>query len=101
MNAAAGRLARRDTDGNAAGELAPTTTSDRLSAADVGAKAQYKSNRGHRVRGAAPTLKSSRASRAHCDRLKARLMLGHAPRACRAKAIRLVCKGLGTHVVKG
>ena len=33
--------------------------------------------------------------------LKTRLMLGHAPRACRAKAIRLVCKGLGTHVVKG
>ena len=86
MNAAAGRLARRDTDGNVAGELAPTTTSDRLSAADVGAKAQYKSNRGHRVRGAAPTLKSSRASRAHCDRLKDKT---HA----RARSKGMPCKG--------
>ena len=101
MNAAAGRLARRDTDGNAAGELAPTTTSDRLSAADVGAKAQYKSNRGHRVRGAAPTLRAPEPAVRIATGLKARLMLGHAPRACRAKAIRLVCKGLGTHVVKG
>ena len=101
MNAAAGRLARRDTDGNVAGELAPTTTSDRLQPrmsarrrnTNLIAVTACGAPR-RRLRAPEPAVRIATG-------LKARLMLGHAPRACRAKAIRLVCKGLGTHVVKG